>query len=718
MKPLPSILITTSIIATTTSAIASTPRASETHGIEEVIVTAQKRQENLYSVPIAIDIIDGEFIDKNGAIGLSELEYAIPSLNFGRGGRRTRGEIAIRGVGGFARNIGSNGRVAVYIDDIPLGRSTAFDSSLVDIKQVEVLKGPQGTLFGANTIAGAINITTKSPTDTLAYGLQIDTGDRGYGVYSVKTNIPFNERFFGRLQLTHREFDGHIRNTFNNEKLQGSDLDAGRLSLLFNANENLSLRASLDWLEDNASATNAEALGNAAFSTTFGTVPLSGFSAAPNSHQVAHDADEFENRKVWGGSLKVTYTLDSDSEIVSITGYRDSEFQELSEEDYSSISFATSTFDEDYSQLTQEFRFASATTKQFDYVVGVFLQSNEIRTGRSANLFLSPTITLSANTPGDLKSTSYALFGNMNYHMTNRLTLTFGSRLQKESKKIDYTIVDTTGNFTNGNLQDKDSSSVFIPKTSINYSMSDNALLYASLGRGFKSGGWNADFVTSLDGITFDHEYSINYEIGYKNKILDNRASILAAVFHTDYTDLQVSQFISESGANEITNAGEANTEGLELELKYYVNENINVDFNTSYTQSEYTDFKDGGGPGIDYDGNKLSYAPEFSAFTSLNIQHPTSSKSNGYFHINYSYSDGYYAHPQNDDTLDKVGSSFRVNGYIGINFNDVLDVSLWVKNLTNETSLRFRGLSFLGVPRGYYEEPRTVGLSLQTNFE
>ncbi len=710
-----------SIILFTSAAFASSipSLASETPWIEEVIVTSQKRQENILSVPIAIDTIDGEFIVNNGALGLSELENAIPSLNFGRGGRRTRGEIAIRGVGGFARNIGSTGRVAVYINDVPLGRSTAFDSSLVDVKQIEVLKGPQGTLFGANTIAGAINITTEKPTDTLSYGLRADSGDRGYRMYSVNANIPLADRFSSRLQITHREFDGHIRNTFTDENLQGSDLDSGRLRLLFNANDDLTLHASIDWLEDKASATNAEALADTDFALTPSIIiPLTGFSAAPNLHEVNHDADEFEDRKIWGASLKAEYTLSNDAEIISITGYRNSDFQELSEEDYSSIPFATSTFDEDYSQWTQELRFVSTATETLDYVVGLFLQSNKITTARSANLFISSATTLSANTPGKFTSTSYALFGNMNYHFSDQWAISIGSRLQNETKEIDYTISDTTGNFDNGNLQDKESFPVFLPKVSLNYTTNDDALIYASLARGSKSGGWNADFVRDLDNIQFDSEYSTNYEIGYKNQILDNRASILAALFYTQYTDFQVSQFIAESGANEITNAGEAKTEGLELEFKYYVNENIDVDLNTSYTQAKYTQFKNGGGIGIHFDGNKLVYAPEFTAFTSLNIHHPISSKSNGYFHINYSYSDGYYAHPQNSDSLDKVESSFRVNGYLGITFDDVLDVSLWVKNLTNERNLRFKGVSFLGVPRGYYEEPRTVGISLRTSFE
>ncbi|MFL0802238.1 MAG: TonB-dependent receptor [Agarilytica sp.] len=684
--------------------------ASENRQVEEVIVTAQKRDENLLSVPIAIDVINGSFISESGALGLSELESAIPSVNFGRGGRKTRGEISIRGVGGFARNIGSDGRVVVYVDDVPLGRSTAFDASLLDVKQIEILKGPQGTLFGANTIAGAINITTQNPTDELNHEFRSDFGDRAYRLFSVKSNIPFTENLSARIQINHREYDGHIQNINTNQDLQGSDLDATRIKLVYRPTNDLKIRASLDWLEDKAAATNAEALGD----TEFLGIPLTGHSSAPSPRDVAHDADEFENRQIWGGSLKTEYALPSGNDIVSITAYRSSEFSEQSEEDYSPIPLSTSIFDENYSQWTQELRYASLINDRFDYVAGVFFLTNKISTERSASLVLGPSTTLSANTPGNLKSTSLAVFGNLNYRFTNQLEITLGSRLQNESKEIKYSISDTTGNFANDDLKDESTYTNFLPKLSLNYKNNNNALLYASIASGAKSGGWNADFVPSLEDITFDAERSISYEIGYKNRILDGSAEILTSLFHTEFTNYQVSQFRQESGANEITNAGETTTQGFEVEFQYFVNENIDFNINSSYLKAEYTKFKDGGGTGIHYDGNILEYAPELTTFIGLNIQHPVSSYSYGYFHLNYSYSDGYYSHPQNNEETDKIDSFFLVSGHMGLNIDEYINISFWVKNLTNETNLRFKGQSFLGVQRGYYEEPRNAGISIK----
>ncbi len=690
--------------------------ASEERTIEEVYVTAQKRDENIMSVPISIDVIRGGFIEKTGASGLSELETAIPSINFGRGGRRTRGEIAIRGVGGFARNIGSQGRVVVYVDDVPLGRSTAFDANLVNVKQIEILKGPQGTLFGANTIAGAINITTESPHDEHHYKLRTDFGDRAYSLISLDSNIPIAENLFAGVQFSHRQKEGHVSNILTNKDLQGTNLDSTRVKLLYTPSESLTIHTAFDWLMDNANATNAEALTD----TEYLGIPLSGFSEAPNSTEVSHDANEFENRKVWGTSIKAEYLLNNDSTFVSITAFRESEFSELSEEDYSSRPLSTSVFDELYEQWSQEFRLVSSASNKLSYVAGIYLQTNEISTGRRAELVLSPADIFFVTTPGELEAQSYAVYGNLNYRLNERWELIAGARYQYENKEIDASITDTTGNFTNGRIPDDldtQSFNNFLPKMSINYHSPDNALLYASIATGATSGGWNADFVRDLNNTQFDPEKSIGIEVGYKNTVLNDKASVTAALFHTQFDDFQVLQFRPEVGAREITNAGEAITEGLEFELQYFLNDFVDIQWNSSIVNTEYTDFKNGGGDGVHYDGNELAYAPKLTTFFAVNAFKTLATGVDSYAHLSYSYSDGYFSQPANDGATDAVDSYYVVNGHLGLNLDDRFDISLWGRNLTDETYLRFKGLSFLGVQRGYYEEPRTLGISISTTF-
>lgn len=686
--------------------------------IEEVIVTAQKRDENLMSVPVAVDVISGKFIESTGAFGLSELEMAIPSVNFGRGGRKTRGEISIRGVGGFARNIGTGGRVVVYIDDVPLGRSSASEASLADIKQIEILKGPQGSLYGANTIAGAINITTVEPTEDFSLNLRADYGQRATSLVSLTANVPLSDKLLSRVQIGHKQSDGFIENTIADDDLQGSDLNSVRIKLLYNSTDNLTIRTSFDWLEDDAKATNAEALSNTVLSAAFSNLELTGHTSAPETRQVTHDADEFEKRKNWGASTKVEYHTESDALITSITAYRSSEFTEQSEEDYSAIPLATSLFDEDYSQWTQELRYTSNATDRLDYVAGLFFQSSEISTKRNAQIHVAPTVTLRVDTPGKLDTTSYSAFGNLNYRFTDTLELTLGTRLEYETKKLDYAITDSTGFFTTDSLQDKQSFFFHMPKISLNYESSESGLLYGSISRGAKSGGWNADFVPSLIDLEFDPEYSINYEIGYKNSLFDGSLVLLSSIFHTKFKDFQVSQFDEERGANNITNAGEVTTEGVELDVQYFIFESISLELNTAFTRAKFDRFTNADSANADYSGNRLSYAPKLTSVASINIDQPISNNIDGYFHLSYSYSDGYFSQPRNNHASHKVDNFYVINANFGIKIGDVYDISFWGKNLSNKTYLRFKGTSFLGVQRGFYEAPRTLGASFRMLIE
>lgn len=680
--------------------------------LEEVIVSAQKRDESLMSVPIAMDVIGQDFLEGSGAVGLSEIEAALPSVNFGRGGRKTRGEIAIRGVGDFARNIGTNGRAVVYIDDVPLGRSSAFDASLIDVKQIEVLKGPQGTLFGTNTVAGAINITTQAPGDTFATQVQTDAGERGYRMYSVKTNIPMGQTISARVQLNHKDDDGHIENTLNNTDLQGSDLDAARIKLAYTPSDTSLLTVSGDWLRDEAAATNAEALAS---------FPLGdGYGEAPAPRKVRHDTNEYETRKLWGASANYTYTLASEAEVKSITALRRSEFSELSEEDYSSSALATSTFDEAYEQWSQELRYSSPIHDHYDYVVGVFFQDYNISTTRSAVSNI-PGITGRVITPGTLTADSMAAFGNFNFRFSDRWELTTGLRIQREDKEIEYAIDDTTGLFAGGldpadipRIDDKKSFTSVLPKIGLNYESPQTGLIYASIGRGTKSGGWNADFLSSLADLDFDEEDATNYELGHKNSYFDKRLSIMSAMFYTQFSDFQVLQTINSD--IRITNAAKAATQGVELSLNYQPTNNLHLQYGTAYVEAEFKDFDNVDGAGTSYDGNQLPYAPEWSHFLATDFDFAISNNIQGLVHVDVSYSDEYFSQPRNSQ-LDKADSHYLVNAYIGFTISEMIDLRLWGKNITDEEILRFRDQSFLGIQRGYYETPRTIGISAKLTF-
>lgn len=682
---------------------------AKTPMLEEVIVTAQMRDETMQSIPIAIGVYDKKFIDQVGASSLTEMESAVPNINFGRGDRNTRGEIAIRGVGDYARNIGTNARVAVYIDGVLTGRSSSFDQSLLDVAHIEVLRGPQGTLAGTNALAGAINIITQKPEDTFSAELLSNVGNYDLRSLTGKINLPLTTDLFASLLLGATEQDGYIENITLNRNLQGIQRDVAKLKLRYVGVEHLVLDVGLDYLKDDDQSTNAEALANGG---------LNGFTLAPEPFVVAHNADEYEQRELKGTTIEAIYDTPQHYRWISITGIRTNEFSELSEEDYSPLDVAFSVLDEKSDQLSQEIRLASPKGEKGDYVIGAYFLEQDISTQRHAitGTMFRTAPNASVQTPATAEVQSTSLFVHGNYHINPQWSLTGGIRYVHEAKKIDYTSIDSTGSFIDvDHLRSQQTFNEPLPKFGINFQVMPDVLLYTSVARGYKSGGWNADFITTLEHFEFEPEYAINYELGAKSVFFDRRLTVNLVGFVTKFDDFQVFQFVptqSTGAVLSLTNAGKVTTQGVELDIKSLLTEHLNLSFNTAFTQARFDEFKNGGGLGADYDDNHLPYAPEQTYFIALDYSRPLFQQAEVYAHIDYGYTGDYFSSPNNTPD-NAIPNYFSANARVGINMSSGWDIALWIKNITDETNLRQRSVSFLGVPRGLYNPPRSFGLMI-----
>lgn len=677
--------------------------------MDEVIVTAQMREENPQSIGIAMGVYDKDFIAHTGAGSLTELEFAMPNLNFGFGGRNTRGEITIRGVGGYTRNIGTDARVAVYVDGVLSGRSSSFDQSLLDVEQIEVLRGPQGTLSGTNALAGAINITTQKPENKFFAEVLSDVGN--YNLHSMvgKVNVPLTTDLYASLLIGSEKQDGFIRNITLDRDLQGINKDTAKLKFRYVGFDNLTLDVGFDYLKDDNKSTNAEALANGRFN---------GFTLAPKPYEVADGTDEFEKRELKGTTLTATYLTPENFQWVSITGVRKSQFSERSEEDYSPLDVASSLFDEKNDQFTQEFRVVSPSGENFDYVIGTYFLDQNISTQRSANAgALFPVPHGFVQTPASAENNSYSGYMHGNFYLTTQWELNSGVRYVHETKNIDFSSVDTIGSFVNvDHMRDEKTFNEILPKLGINYHTTQHILFYSSISRGYKSGGWNADFLTTLENFQFNPEYAINYELGVKSTLLDDQLTLDVSSFVTKIHDFQVFQFVPSATKGTIlslTNAGKVTSQGLELDIKAKLSQSVSMSFNTTFTQARFDEFKNGGGTGVNYDNNYLPYAPEHANYLAVDYQSATAESLQFYSHIDYSYTGKYFSNPDNAPT-NAIVDHYTSNVRTGITIDKRWDISLWVKNLTNQANLRERSVSFLGVPRGYYDPPRFYGLSIK----
>jgi iron complex outermembrane recepter protein len=678
--------------------------------VEELLVSAQMRPENAQQLALAIGVYDAAFIARTGANSLTDLEVTVPNINFGRGGRSTRGEIAIRGIGDFSRNIGMDARVAVYIDDVLTGRSSSFDQGLLDVARIEILRGPQGTLAGANALAGAINIITQKPHDKFSAQLDLEAGDYEQRSLVGKVNIPLTDDLYGSLLLGKKQQDGFMRNLTLNRNLQGVDRDLAKLKLRYLGVDNLTLDLGLDYLRDNTQATNAEALANGLFN---------GYTSAPAPYVVAHDAAEFEQRQLQGVSFNAVYEAASGYQLTAISALRESEFSELSEEDYSPLDVASSLFDERTKQVSQEFRLASPKYERFDYVVGAYFLDQDISTQRSATtgIYFRPAPNKFVTTPAAVGVQSAALYVHGTYELSERWQVTTGARYQREEKTIDYSILDTTGLFFNvKDLHDQQSFNELLPKVAVNFQVNPNTLFYASIARGYKSGGWNADFIKTLENFRFSPEYALNYELGAKAQFLDGLVTANSALFVTKLRDFQVFQFVPTTQAGgsllSLTNAGKVTSQGLELDIGWQIIPSLRLSFNSAFTHAKFDSFKNGGGLGVDYDKKYLPYAPEHSYFVALDYARPLRADAEFYGHLDYGYSASYFSNPNNRPE-NTVPLQYQANARLGLELGAQWDISIWVKNLTDEVNLRQRSESFIGVPRGFYNPPRSCGLAI-----
>ncbi len=682
--------------------------------LEEVLVTAQMREEQAQNTPLAIGIYNKAMLETQGASSLTSLETAIPSLNFGSGDRSSRGEITIRGVGDYARNIGTNARVAVYVDGVLVGRSRSFDQSLLDAVRVEVLRGPQGTLAGTNALAGSINIITQQPEEIFKAGVDVNTGNFDFSSLTGSVNIPITEDLLTSLLLATTDQDGYIYNQTLDQYLQGVNRDIAKLKVRYLGVERLTLDVGLDYLKDDKDATNAEALGNGRFN---------GFTLAPEPHKVAHNVEEYERRELKGATINAVYETPDSFEWRSITGIRDNAFSELSEEDYSPLDVAISKMDEQNDQLSQEIRLTSPKSEPFDYVVGLYFLDQDISTNRQAitGALFRPIPNTSTKTPATAGVESASLYAHGNYYFDSRWSLTAGVRYVNETKDIDYSSIDTTGLSINVNhLRDQQTFNEWLPKLGLNFQYTPDVLFYSSVARGYKSGGWNADFLTTLENFQFAPEYAVNYELGLKSAFLDQRLTLNASAFHARFDDYQVFQFVpTQSGTGTIlslTNAGQVTSQGVELDINAQLTRYLVLSLSAALTHAKFDEFKNGGGIGIDYDHNYLPYAPENNYFVALDYSRSIMKRAELYLHLDYGYTDDYFSNPNNTEA-NAIPSRDIANARLGLKLDVDWDISLWVKNLTDEVDLRQKSVSFLGVPRGVYTPPRTYGLEVRYTF-
>ena len=714
----------------------TTTTEKESQGLERILVTAQKRTQNINEVPISISTMNSDMISQTGVKQLKEIAEFIPNLTISDGTDFTS-EVRIRGVGANSRNIGFDTRVGVYLDGVYLGQSPALNQELLDLERIEVLRGPQGTLFGKNTVAGAINLISKQPTDTFEGHVGAELGNLNAKQLTVSLNIPINDKLATKFSFNKQTRDGYVSNLFTgNDNINEQDATSYRAQVRYDMSDNFQANLSIDGMKSDRTSYTGEPITD-----TFGRELT---SESPELFEISSTTDPTEERDISGIALTLDWALEGGYDVRSITAFRDSEISYSNDSDYAAIDFIRIGYHDAYEQTSQEFQFISPSDSKLEYVAGLYLYTQDSDTSRT--VFTSPISSqvfgTDPNNPtsnyGEVSTTTYALFVNGDYELTDKLKLGFGVRVSTENKKVDWETNGTgSGGFriATGKVVDKRTDNHIAPTISLNYAMNDDLNTYIKYGNGYKSGGYNLDFInasTLEDGIGYDKETVDNYEIGIKGSALDRNLSFTFAAFHAVYSDYQVNQFIDLGEGRtsiSIRNAAEVETNGLEAEVTYLVTDELTFNFSAGLLDTEFVSFPGGGTGGSDASGNQLPKAPEASFNLGLQYYYPIEAFGADLLaRLDYSYSDAYFTDVNNIDSqtlssgdtvpFGAVPSRTLLNARLGlISHNDDWTVALWARNLTDKTYLTNNNRDFFGTLVNYYGAPRTFGIELEYKF-
>ena len=559
--------------------------------IDEIITTAQRTSENLQDVPIAVTALNAEQLEINQVQDILDLQSQIPNINIATNtGTASAARIYLRGAGEDESRGAVDQAVGIYVDDVYIGRSVGSLFDVVDLEQIEVLRGPQGTLYGRNTIGGAIKLTSVKPQFENSGDVRATLGNNARYDLRATGNLAIGESSAIRVTGLLRERDG-FHDVIPNGPLTDQRRDnVGRLdvasfrgSFYSEFSDNWSLLISADQTVDRSDPIpDSIAPGDDADNNIFTVEPAPGTTCPPTGGFIGFSLGCFntydQRLKTRGISAKINGAF-GNLDFASITGYRDLE-DTLSTRIGFPYSQAT-----DQSQFSQEFTLGSNAAENFDWVLGAYFWNE--------NSLLESTFVFPFSV--DVETTSLAIFGQGTYDINDQLGVTLGLRYTDETKDLDAARL---GGSTFARNESADFNNLAYT-LGLDYKVNDDSLLYGKYSTGFKSGGWSPDaFGADAIFLPVEEEKLKSFEVGYKGELLDNTVRFNVAAFFNQYEDLQIAATVPGLGFTRF-NVNEAEIKGLEIEGTWQVSENFQFNGNVGLLDAKYTDLSESQARGL-----------------------------------------------------------------------------------------------------------------------
>ncbi len=778
-----------SVALSVIAAVGSNTYAQETEVratvLEEVVVTAQKRAESLQDTPIAITAFTATDLESKGIEDISQIAALTPNLTFDTtaalSGSSSAAVVFLRGVGSQSFQITDDPGVGTYVDGVYVSTSIGGVLDVIDIERIEVLRGPQGTLFGRNTIGGAVNITSTKPSADGGSSFTATLGNFNRINVRGTTDLVLNDNLLLKISGGTKQADGFIEhlitptsfptsNTTDDRQRSrsGEDLGddneaAGRLSLLYTPNDNLEIYLTADASRVRETSAPSSLVGVVQGgslvglfynNSTFPGVPsvaeqLSGqipgfagavlyderFIAPDPSRQTFATGPNGTSIDVYGVSATVKYNISDNLEFKSITSYRNTDALFNRDADGSPLTVTHGSNNFEHEQFSQEFQLVgSALEESLDWILGAYYFREE-----ASDFFRAP-ITFPFGTGilnSEVENDSVAVFGQATYRFSDSLALTAGIRWTEDEKQLlpDFRTELGTGvdflpftNNVNGVRQPNvpfqvvsETFSEVTPRVSLEYNVSDSLLTYASYSEGFKGGGFNGrqPFPRPAGVIQFDPETLKTFEIGAKWQSSNNRFRVNAAAFTTEYDDIQLTVF--EGIAPGTQNGGDAEIDGLEVEVAGILAEPLQFRLAASYLDGEYVrllqDPTNNNATPFPIT-NQLANSPEFSGSLGVDYILPFQGKGEYTFSVDVAYSDEIYNNEANSELLRQPSHTIVDARFVYQPEDPTWTITLWGKNLGDERVIISGDANpAIGFIEANFNRPREYGITFNKRF-
>jgi len=711
--------------------------------LEEVLVTATKREQSMQDIPVSVNALSETTLQDAGVVDAHDVAQLVPSLTISTNLSPFASAVRIRGFGTAQNDPSLEASVAFVIDGIYMGRSGLGMSDLTDIERIEVLQGPQGTLYGKNSNAGVVSIITKSPNteETEAY-VEASLGDYDLQKYVGSVSGPLSDSLAYRLSGSWHKHDGWL------ESDTGDDLNAvddwnARGKVLWLPTDALSIQLTASHVERDTSCCATDATQTAAITDELLRqglrVPRN--DAFDYKNNVSTDANfELSADSI---AVKVDYELSS-ATLTSLTAWNDYDYQTSYDADASDLA-VLAIVDDEYTgeSWSEELRLTSDLDGPLQYMAGIYYAYEELTRGSGSGLIevgpdiiavggaatgLGPLFALGVQ-PGDnvfmdntWETESFAVFGQSTYSFAEDWEATLGIRYTTETKDADlFTLPYSTAALygTGRTLVERAYTAIddsfnretdgFTWLASLTYFVNADTMIFASASTGTKSGGFNG---VAGEGAPreFDDEDTSNYELGIKSRLFDDRLQLNATGFYTEFTDLQFLAQQATGVGQFVSNAAEGRSTGLDLSFDSRPWDFLMLSGGLQYLDAQYTDGE------LDDLGFDVAYAPDWTGNLAATVFLPLA---NGvtYLRGDYSFMSDHYNNPTYQPSIAKQDKEI-VNARLGWR-NDNWDAALWVKNATDEkySSLAGVPIAFTGTASQWLQAPRTYGVTLRYDF-